>query len=413
MKAIVEAWRDLNRNIYVGRRLKSNLLALTAVSIFCALLGIGLIVRNIVNGRYGMIVASAATLLGGVLCAYLAGVRKNRRLAAAVPTVFCFVAFTVYVVTGAAEGTALLWCLLLPTGVCYFASVRSGMLLSAYYSVLFFVLFYTPLKENFARFYSEAFMSRFPLIFVSLAIFTAIAMIQYHRNALVEIQYSDRLNKEVNKQTKVAIERADKLEQMSEEMVLTLAVTIDAKDKYTNGHSFRVSLYAVELAKKLGWSGEEVAALRREALLHDIGKIGVPDAVLNKPGRLTDEEFVVIKSHTTIGSEILARSGNLTDAAMVARHHHERYDGRGYPDGLSGGQIPLHARVVAVADAYDAMRSDRIYRKGLPLDVIRGELLRGRGTQFDPQLLDAFLKLFDEGALEEIAHRELESVGAA
>ena len=120
----------------------------------------------------------------------------------------------------------------------------------------------------------------------------------------------------------------------------------------------------------------------------------------------------MVRSHTTIGSEILSRSGNLLDAAMVARHHHERYDGSGYPDGLSGESIPLSSRIVAIADAYDAMRSDRIYRKGLSLEAIREELIRGRGSQFDPKLVDSFLELMDEGALEEITARDLPGHGS-
>ena len=161
------------------------------------------------------------------------------------------------------------------------------------------------------------------------------------------------------------------------------------------------------LARSLRWSEDEIQVLGVEGLLHDIGKIGVPDLVLNKPGRLTDEEFAVIKSHTTIGDEILNQSGSLQEAAQVARHHHERYDGRGYPDRLKGSEIPLHARTVAIADAYDAMRSDRIYRKGLPPETIRGEMIRGRGTQFDPELLDAFLRLMDTEILNEIAQQDI------
>ena len=214
-------------------------------------------------------------------------------------------------------------------------------------------------------------------------------------------QYNSALQEEVDRQTRIARERADRLESMSEETVRTLAMAIDAKDRYTNGHSLRVASYSIALAAELGWEEEALKTLWREALLHDIGKIGIPDAVLNKPGRLEREEFETVKSHTTIGGRILARSESLLDAAAVARHHHERYDGTGYPSGLAGEDIPFHARVVSIADAYDAMRSDRIYRKGLSPDVIRGELVRGSGTQFDPALLSVFLQMADSGTLDE------------
>ncbi len=400
MKKIVSLWRELGRSIYTGRRLKLNLIALTLVSSVCVLLGIILIVIDIVTKNYAMLVPAFLTFSGGVSCGMIAGVFKKRNIAIIIPTIFCAVMFTIYTFTGAGGGTAILWSLYLPIGMSYFVSVRSGIILSTYYSALFCVLFYTPLKQVVSAYYTELFMMRFPIVFIGVALFTAIAMIQYHRAALFEIEHTNKLNEEVEKQTRAATERALKLEHITEEVVMTLAGVIDAKDKYTNGHSFRVSAYSVALAEKLGWSPDEVKALRWEALLHDIGKIGIPDNILNKPGRLTDEEFTVIKSHAAIGGDILAESSELKGAAMTARHHHEKYGGGGYPDGLSGENIPLNARVVSIADAYDAMHSDRIYRKGLPKEKIRTELTNGRGTQFDPDLLDAFLSLFDGGELD-------------
>lgn len=394
-KRLRETWGMLNRSIYRGERLEQNLRALTYVSMVTAALGLLLTITNLISGEKIMLLAAVNTMLGGLGCWYCAGVLKNREAAAVIPTTFCAIVFTIYTVFGLGHGTAMLWSILMPIGMCYFVSVKYGILLSAYYSLLFLVVFYTPLRSRMAQFYSEAFMMRFPLLFLSLTLFTAIAMIQYHRVSLVELDYQDELSREVEEQTHVAKERAASLETLSREIVETLAVTIDAKDRYTNGHSFRVARYSTALAGKLGWGEEDIKMLGGEALLHDIGKIGVPDAVLNKPGRLTDEEFTIIKSHTLVGDTILGHSGSLMDAAKVARHHHERYDGRGYPDKLQGEEIPLHARLVAIADAYDAMRSDRIYRKGLAPDVIRSEMIKGRGTQFDPALLDHFLELLD------------------
>ena len=403
-------WRELNQPIFVGERLEKNLHILTIISIVTAVLGLVLIVVDYLVGDMVLLAASVVTFLCGVACAYLAGVRKNREAAGVVPTVFCMVAFTIYAVTGMGNGTAVFWVLLMPIGISYFVGVKYDVILSAYYAVLLCLLFYSPLRVRMARYYSEAFMSRFPLLFISLAVFTLIAMVQYHRMALGEIQYTDRLNAEVKRQTAMARERAERLELMSDGMVRMLAVSIDAKDRYTNGHSFRVASYSAALARALGWSEEQVGTLWREALLHDIGKIGIPDAALNKPGRLTDEEFAVIKTHAAIGGRILSNANSLLNAEDVARCHHERYDGGGYPAGLAGENIPLHARIVAVADADDAMRSDRIYRKGLAQDVIRGELVRGRGTQFDPALLDVFLRLADGGKLEEIAASSSEAL---
>ena len=397
---LVKMWKDLGKPIYVGDRLKSSLIALTFVSIVSMILGIVLIVIDVISKQYIMMIASIAATLAGTACAFCSAVLKNRKIAIIFPILFCVIAPTTYLFTGAAEGMAMLWSLLLPIGLCYFVSVRYGIILSLYYSILFFVAFYTPLQQYTCVYYSDMFRTRFPIVYAGLTVFTIIAMVQYHKAALFEIEHTNKLNEEVATQTKIATDRAIKLEHITEEIVRTLAHVIDAKDKYTNGHSFRVSTYSVALAKKLGWSEEEVADLRWEALLHDIGKIGVPDQVLNFPGKLIPEQFELIKSHTTIGGDILAESSELLGASNTARYHHERYDGTGYPSGLKGKEIPAHARVVSIADAYDAMHSDRVYRKGLPHDVIREELVRGRGTQFDPDYLDVFLSLFESGALD-------------
>lgn len=205
------------------------------------------------------------------------------------------------------------------------------------------------------------------------------------------------INEMVKKQVQFAENAKAKL--ISAEIIQTLVTAIDAKDIYTKGHSTRVAEYSVILAKRLGWDEKRIDSIRYKALLHDVGKIGIPDRVLNKADRLTDEEFEIIKSHTIIGSEILQGVSSLSEMYVVARNHHERYDGKGYPDKKSGKDIPEEARLVCIVDAYDAMSSDRAYRKALSRDVIRRELNRGRGTQFDPQMIDVFLELLDAGAL--------------
>lgn len=175
------------------------------------------------------------------------------------------------------------------------------------------------------------------------------------------------------------------------ETIQALALALDAKDPYTRGHSERVAEYAVQIATEMRLSHSEVEMVRYAGVLHDIGKIGISDAVLNKVGRLTDAEFELIQAHTTIGAHVVKPVGFLRGVSKVIRHHHERYDGRGYPDGLKGEEIPLAARILAVADAFDAMTSDRVYRAGLNREEAELELLKGRGTQFDPQVVDVFV----------------------
>ncbi|MBQ0005587.1 MAG: HD-GYP domain-containing protein [Clostridiales bacterium] len=186
------------------------------------------------------------------------------------------------------------------------------------------------------------------------------------------------------------------INQFSIDMLEALTGTIDAKDKYTNGHSHRVSEYSVMLAKRMDVSKDIQENIERVALLHDIGKIAIPDAIISKPGRLTDEEYDIIKSHTTSGSDILSGIREMPDLYIGALYHHERWDGNGYPNGVAGEDIPMIARIISVADAYDAMTSHRSYRTALSREQVRQEIKNGIGTQFYPAAAKAMLELIDE-----------------
>lgn len=214
---------------------------------------------------------------------------------------------------------------------------------------------------------------------------------------ILELSYLQKnLQQEVEKQTEVAEKRRESVERLSWQMVQALASTIDAKDSYTNGHSTRVAQYSVMLAKKMGYTGEKLEQLLYAAMLHDIGKIGVPREIINKPSKLTDEEYAIIKTHPAIGENILKEVSEIPDIAIGARWHHERYDGKGYPDGLKGEEIPELARIIGVADAYDAMTSKRSYRDVLPQEVVTGELEKGKSTQFDSEIADIMIELIKE-----------------
>lgn len=209
-----------------------------------------------------------------------------------------------------------------------------------------------------------------------------------------QLQYSALLHsfeKEVERKNKENNE-------LTFQAIKAIAKTVDAKDTYTRQHSTRVAKFSREIAIRSGmFSEEEIEIIYRTALLHDIGKIGIRDDILNKKGRLDDEEFAIMKTHTTIGAKILADVTLIKDVDKGAKYHHERFDGRGYPQGLAGEDIPIVARIVGVADAYDAMTSDRAYRKHLPEDIVRGELIKGRGAQFDPVFCDIMLSIMDDG----------------
>ncbi len=197
--------------------------------------------------------------------------------------------------------------------------------------------------------------------------------------------------------------RQEEIEKLSIEVTMALSQTIDAKDKYTKGHSNRVAKYSRMLAAALGEDEKTQENIYYVALLHDIGKIGVPNAIINKPGKLTDEEYEIIKTHPVIGGDILKTISSMPEISIGARSHHERYDGRGYPDGLKGEEIPWIARIIGVADAYDAMTSNRSYRSYLPQETVKAEIIKCRGIQFDPRVADAMVKLI-EADVEYVMH---------
>jgi len=188
-------------------------------------------------------------------------------------------------------------------------------------------------------------------------------------------------------------EQAQKIRASFFSAITALAYALEAKDKYTSGHSQRVTEISVAIAKELGMPRNSIEKIRLAGLIHDIGKIGVKESVLNKPGKLTDEEYQHIKSHCDVGERILTPIVEDEEILKAVRHHHERYDGRGYPDGLSDEQIPLGARILAVADTYDALTSERPYREAMSTETAFAEIERGKGTQFDPEVTNAFLRI--------------------
>lgn len=192
----------------------------------------------------------------------------------------------------------------------------------------------------------------------------------------------------------------ESLKQLTEEKenlfassIRALANSIEARDFYTRGHSERVTEFSVKIARAMGMNDEKLEKIRYAALLHDIGKINVPEDILHKPGKLTDEEYNIMKQHPVQGAKILRPVEEFREILPFLYHHHERYDKKGYPTGLGGQEIPLGARILAVADSFDAMTSDRPYRKGMEIDKAIDELERNKNSQFDPEIVDVFVKI--------------------
>ena len=231
--------------------------------------------------------------------------------------------------------------------------------------------------------------------FIAKPFVMQVAMQRIHR--ILNLKHlQESLQDEVDRKTSELLDSNQRLKALSDQIIHALTSAVDTKDRYTNGHSERVAEYAREISRRLGKSPKETNEIYNIALLHDIGKIGISDAIISKPSRLNDEEYEIIKSHTIKGYEILKNISEIPGLPIGARWHHERYDGTGYPDGKTGKDIPEVARIICIADAYDAMSSDRSYRKALPQAIVREEIEQGKGVQFDPKIADIMLQMIDE-----------------
>ena len=396
---MLEKIKNLKKTIYRGEIYETNI---NAIKSCCVVFSIVMFIFFAINLFQNTKYTALASLFMCILFATVALITHitHKRLAPVlVLTITTVVACTIYTIQGTSEGFAILWTSVLPLAIMYFLDVRIGIVVSFYFELLFIILFCTPINTYLDMKYSQLFMNRYPLLYIIILLIDSMAMIQYHNSTLERLEYDEQLQnvKKLHDDTLKARNR--EIAAMSVEMVRTLANTIDAKDTYTNQHSNRVSEYSVMLAKELGWSEDRINQLQYDSLVHDIGKIGIPDGILNKSGKLSDDEFDTIKSHTVTGMEILNNVTALTSAQAVARNHHERFDGTGYPDHKKGKEIPANARVVCIADAFDAMVSDRVYRKALPIEKVREELIENAGTQFDPDYVRVFVSLIDKGVI--------------
>jgi putative nucleotidyltransferase with HDIG domain len=217
--------------------------------------------------------------------------------------------------------------------------------------------------------------------------------------------YHLHLEQSVRERTAQLRRAMHRIEQTYDETLQALAAALDLKDNETAGHARRVTVYTLEMATAMGFSKEQLKTIAQAALLHDIGKIGIPDSILLKPGPLTDDERSVMETHVGVGHSLLKHIAFLAGAAEIVQTHHERFDGSGYPQGLAGADIPLGARIFTVADTLDAMTSDRPYRRALPFAVAREEIVRESGKQFDPEVVSAFLSI-DEGTWGELRNEK-------
>ena len=380
---------------------KDTLLLAKVVSLTMFLLGVTMAITTFIEGNKSMVVVSLIYGPLFLLSFIVTTITKRTRFFFILGYFLSFVMEFVFLLTGGQEGFGIFWMCIITFFTFYANKKRVFFIVNSFY--LFFVIlgFWTPLSQ-FCYQFSDTMRVRFPLLYMIELIFATIIKIRLSRaeqnrnklfGDLIELQNS--LQQQVEERTKELKEEKNNSEKLLIEVTQALATTIDAKDRYTSGHSRRVAEYSMKIAELLGKDERTQQEIYFIALLHDIGKIGIPDEIINKRDNLTEEEFNLMKTHPEIGFEILKNITTMPNLRIGVRWHHERLDGKGYPDALSGDKIPEYARIISVADAYDAMTSNRSYRKYLPQHVARSELEKGSGTQFAPEIAEKMIQIID------------------
>lgn len=350
-------------------------------------------VMSVINIYMKSVVMSVTSLMlfgGFTLCLVILDKLKNRNLTVLLFTLIVGIIFTYYFFLGGSEGFSALWLIVFPYAVMSIVDLKYGLYVSTYFLVLLVVFCWTPAKQFLLYDYGEVFFIRFPILYF----FSMLIAIRTGYQLQTYMLSKDSTIGDLN--TAVEIERKRNID-LSTKTIISISHAVDAKDPYTKEHSVRVAEYAAMIAQELGWSKEQLENIYLVGLIHDIGKIGVPDSVLKKPGKLTDEEFAAIKKHPETGYGIIKDYDGIEGLADGVLYHHERYDGKGYPKHLKGTEIPVLARIIAVADAFDAMNSNRVYRTARDKDYIIDQFERGKGTQFDPEFAEILLKKIRNG----------------
>ena len=381
---------------------KNMLLVAKVVSLTMFLLGVAMAITTAVEGNKAMIIISLTYGPLFLLSFIVTTITKRARFFLILGYIMSFFMEFVFLITGGQEGFGIFWMCII-TFFTFFTDKKRVFFIANGFYMLFVILgFWTPLSK-FCYPFSDTMRVRFPILYMIEFVFASIVKIRLSRaernkNMLFGhlISLQNNLKQQVEERTKELEEEKNNSEKLLIEVTQALATTIDAKDKYTSGHSRRVAEYSKKIAELLGKDEKVQREIFFIALLHDIGKIGIPDEIINKRDNLTEEEFNQMKKHPEIGYEILKNITTMPNLEIGVRWHHERLDGKGYPDGLSGDKIPEYARIISVADAYDAMTSNRSYRGYLPQHVARSELEKGSGTQFAPEIAEKMIQIIDE-----------------
>lgn len=382
-------WRVINTDTYVGKSLRNNLALIKSVMLIISLVTFFMTCINIVAKSWFM-GATTAFLMVLACASYIYIVKTGNRDVVSMGLVIATsIMFTYYFIIGGNDGFAVLWILVVPYAIMSIAGMKYGVITCIYYFILLVICCWSPGRAFIQYDYGKEFFMRFPVLYI-LAV-----LISFRVNYQLQV-FNIKQMLEFDELTHAVAQERERNTKLAMQTIISIGKAVDAKDPYTNQHSARVGEYSKLIAKECGWNEEVQERVYIAGLIHDIGKIGVPDDILNKPDRLTDKEFEMIKRHPEVGYNILKGYDAMTGTGDAILYHHERYDGKGYPAGLSGEDIPVIARIIAVADSFDAMNSNRIYRKARTREYILEQIEEGKGKQFDPQFAQAILFLVEK-----------------
>ena len=395
MKLLSEAFDTVKRVYAYEKSVKVDTATLQKIMAVFAIVMILIDVENIRLGTYIIGAATFFVAAVSLVAVWALDYFKNVYRVCRIAAVILLVLAVPIIFMGANDGFSLLWYLLLPVITLILLGMKFGVPVCVIYGLYITISFWTPLGNIFNYDYGRDYRFFYPVFYWGFCLVVITVDIFYKNYQMRQADDEHELEKEVKSAvagTKVLMINS----------VTAISRMLDEKDGYTQQHSKRVAQYSELIAQNMKsrtYTKEEIDIIYRSALLHDIGKIAVPDAVLNKPSRLTDGEYELMKKHTIWGKEILAGLEFLPQADMGAAYHHERFDGKGYPYGIKGDKIPDIVRIISAADSLDAMSSNRCYRRHCDKDYIISEFEKGAGTQFDADVAQVVVELIKEGRI--------------
>lgn len=380
-------------NVETEKTIKSTKKLVLGVSLLLMIFSLVMSIMNILDKSWIMLGSTILLALAFLSCFLICVIHYNQKIVEFILGFAIIILFSFYAVFGGNGGFAIDWILIVPIAYVTLFGLLNGLLVGGYFGVFLVVILWTPLYSIIPYTYPSEVRLRFPILYICCFLLAIIIGVRNKKLRISQMRNEEQLSQAV-------LAERSRVERISMDAVSSICRALDAKDPYTKKHSDNVAAYASMIARRIGWNETKIERLERAAKVHDLGKIGIPDSILKKNGALDDEQFSIMKQHVALGYDIVSDFTSMPELAVGAKYHHERYDGNGYSTGLSGEDIPIEGRIIALADSIDAMSHDRVYRKKRSKEFLLAELKNGSGKQFDPNLVLVALELINNGMIE-------------